>query len=121
VNSRVLIIDDDTSMRDVLQESLSRLGFDVVTAGSAGEAIDTLHSGEFETALDLFAQTYEQRYVLESMAVLDAMVGLALSQQLLQLNDEAMETAGRLAEFAQALNEGTIDDLILKLQKSEKT
>jgi LuxR family maltose regulon positive regulatory protein len=67
-------------------------------------ACSYLHSGEFETALDHFAQTYEQRYVLESMAALDAVVGMALSQQLLQLNDEAMETAGRLAEFARDLN-----------------
>ncbi|MGB5582232.1 MAG: LuxR C-terminal-related transcriptional regulator, partial [Gammaproteobacteria bacterium] len=59
---------------------------------------------ELETALGYFVQTYKQRYVLESMAALDALVGMALTQQLLQLDDEAMETAGRLAEFVQDLN-----------------
>ena len=67
-------------------------------------ACSYLHNGELETALGHFAQTYEQRYMLEPMAALDALVGMALTQQLLQLDDEAMETAGRLAEFAQDLN-----------------
>ncbi|MGB5276967.1 MAG: LuxR C-terminal-related transcriptional regulator, partial [Gammaproteobacteria bacterium] len=67
-------------------------------------ACSYLHNGELETALGHFAQTYEKRYVLEPMAALDALVGMALTQQLLQLDDEAMETAGRLAEFVQDLN-----------------
>ena len=68
-------------------------------------ACSHLHNGELETALGYFVQTYKQRYVLESMAALDALVGMALTQQLLQLDDEAMETAGLLAEFVQELKE----------------
>jgi LuxR family maltose regulon positive regulatory protein len=39
------------------------------------------------------------------MAAFDSLVGLALTQQLMHLDDEAMETVGRLEAFAQELDE----------------
>ncbi len=64
-----------------------------------------LHSGELEAAMHHFADAYELRYVLEPIAALDATVGLALTQQLMRLEDKAMQTATRLEQFAQELNE----------------
>jgi LuxR family maltose regulon positive regulatory protein len=63
-----------------------------------------LHKGELKAALPHFTSAYAQRYVLEPIAALDALVGLALTQQLMGLDDKATETAGQLAAFAQELN-----------------
>ena len=67
-------------------------------------ACSYMHTGEFKAALPHFASAYAQRYVLEPMAALDALVGLALTQQFMGLDDKATETAGLLAAFAQELN-----------------
>jgi LuxR family maltose regulon positive regulatory protein len=64
-----------------------------------------LHTGEFEAASRHFAHAVERRYVLEPMAAVDALAGLALAQQLMRLDNEAAETTRRLREFAQELNE----------------
>ncbi len=68
-------------------------------------ACSLLQAGELKSAMGHFAHVYEQRYVLEPVAALDGLVGLALTQQLMRLDNEAKETAGRLAQFAQELNE----------------
>jgi LuxR family maltose regulon positive regulatory protein len=64
-----------------------------------------LHTGEFQAASRHFAHAVERRYVLEPMAAVDALAGLALAQQLMRLDNEAAETTRRLQEFAQELNE----------------
>jgi LuxR family maltose regulon positive regulatory protein len=64
-----------------------------------------LHNGEFEAASLHFAQAVEMRYVLEPRAAVDALAGLALTQQLMQEPNDAAETAGRLQEFARELRE----------------
>jgi LuxR family maltose regulon positive regulatory protein len=64
-----------------------------------------LHTGEFEAASLHFAQAVEMRYVLEPRAAVDALAGLALTQQLMQEPDDAAETAGQLQEFARELHE----------------
>ena len=63
-----------------------------------------LHAGEFEAAMGHFADAEAKRYALEPMAALDALVGLALTQQLKGLNHDARETVGRLATFIHELN-----------------
>jgi LuxR family maltose regulon positive regulatory protein len=63
-----------------------------------------LHIGETETASRHFADAVERRYVLEPMAAVDALAGLALTQQLMRQDDEAAKTTVRLQEFAQELN-----------------
>jgi LuxR family maltose regulon positive regulatory protein len=64
-----------------------------------------LHVGELAAASRHFAHAVEQRYVLEPMAAVDALAGLALTQQLLRLDAAAEETAGQLQEFAQEQDE----------------
>jgi LuxR family maltose regulon positive regulatory protein len=64
-----------------------------------------LHTGEFETASRHFADAVERRYVLEPRAAVDAMAGLALTQQFLRLDNEVRETIVHLREFALELNE----------------
>ncbi len=41
-NSKILIVDDEESMRDILSMTLSDAGYDPVTATSAEEAIDIM-------------------------------------------------------------------------------
>ena len=64
-----------------------------------------LHTGEFEAASFHFAKAVELRYELEPRAAVDALAGLVLTQQFMQLEDEASESCQRLQEFALELNE----------------
>jgi len=63
-----------------------------------------LHTGELASAASHFDQAVALRYVLEPRAAVDALAGLALTQQLLRLDEKAAETVGQLHEFAQELN-----------------
>jgi LuxR family maltose regulon positive regulatory protein len=64
-----------------------------------------LHTGELEAASLSFAKAVELRYVLEPRAAVDALAGLALTQQLMRLDEKAAETCQGLQEFALELNE----------------
>ena len=68
-------------------------------------ACSHLHAGELDAATSHFADAAELRYVLEPRAAVDTLAGLALCQQLRQLENEADETTNLLQEFAQDLNE----------------
>ena len=68
-------------------------------------ACSHLHGGELEAASSHFAAAVELRYILESRTAVDAMAGLALSQQLRGRETEADETSKQLQEFARDLNE----------------
>ncbi len=69
------------------------------------QACGHLHGGELEAASNHFSAAVELRHVLEPRTAVDAMAGLALSQQLRGLETEADETSRQLQEFAQDLNE----------------
>ena len=69
------------------------------------QACSYLHAGEFEAASGHFADVAKLRYVLEPRAAVDALAGLALSQQLGQFEAEADETVELLQGFSQDLNE----------------
>ncbi len=69
------------------------------------QACSHLHAGELEAATSHFADAAELRYVLEPRAAVDTLAGLALCQQLRQLENEADETTNVLQEFARDLNE----------------
>ncbi len=64
-----------------------------------------LQTGEFEAASLHFTKVAELCYVLEPRAVVDALTGLVLSQQLMGLSDEAEKSCQRLQEFALELQE----------------
>ncbi len=67
-------------------------------------ACSHLHACELQAALSQFTTAYEQRYILDTMAVLDGLVGLALTRQLLGFNDDALETVGLLETFVDEQN-----------------
>jgi LuxR family maltose regulon positive regulatory protein len=64
-----------------------------------------LQAGELVAAAESFDQAVALRYVLEPRAAVDALAGLALTQQFLRLEEGAADTARRLKEFAQDLHE----------------
>ena len=64
-----------------------------------------LQTGELEAASLHFAQAAEMCYVLEPRGAVDALAGLVLTQQLMGLDDEAVESCRRLQEFASELYE----------------
>jgi LuxR family maltose regulon positive regulatory protein len=66
-------------------------------------AFGYLHAGKLEAALPHFVQVDELRYVMEPRAMIDALAGLALTQQLLQREVEAEKSIQRLQEFAREL------------------
>jgi len=68
-------------------------------------AFGYLHAGKLEAALSHFVQVDELRYVMEPRAAIDALAGLALTQQFLQREVEAEKSIQRLQEFARELNE----------------
>jgi len=51
MRSQILVVDDDASMRDVLVESLSKIGFDAFSAGSGGEAIEFLGGNDVDAVV----------------------------------------------------------------------
>lgn len=51
VRSRVLVVDDEASLRQVIVRNLEMRGYEVVGAGTAMEALDALGTGEFDLML----------------------------------------------------------------------
>ena len=63
-------------------------------------ACSHLHTGELEAASQYFEQASKLQYVLEPRAAVDALAGLALTQQLMGLTDKATDSCLRLELFA---------------------
>ena len=59
-----------------------------------------LHTGNFDDAVFHFAAAAQHRYVLDTGALLDAHAGIALSYQLMQQDDAAVQAMKRLIELA---------------------
>jgi two-component system cell cycle response regulator CpdR len=49
--ARILLAEDDTSMREYLQRALQRVGYDVDAVGCGTEAIPLLEAGRYELLL----------------------------------------------------------------------
>ena len=49
--ARILLAEDDTSMREYLQRALQRVGYDVVAVGCGTEAMPLLESEQFDLLL----------------------------------------------------------------------
>src|SRR3569833_3104032 len=49
--ARILLAEDDTSMREYLQRALQRVGYEVQAVGCGTEAMPLLHSEQFDLLL----------------------------------------------------------------------
>jgi CheY-like chemotaxis protein len=50
-NTRILVVDDDEGIRDIISTALSGIGYDVVTASRGTEALNLLPKGSFALVL----------------------------------------------------------------------
>jgi LuxR family maltose regulon positive regulatory protein len=64
-----------------------------------------LHAAELEDAADQFERAVGMRYLLEPLAAVDAMSGLALASELIGHHDQATRVCDQLVGFAQELDE----------------
>ena len=64
-----------------------------------------LHANELEEAIQPFTFAAQQRYFIDTVALIDALAGLSLTQQLMGEVDEAARTMEQLMRLAQELNE----------------
>ena len=71
--ARLLVVDDESSIRLLFSQELGEEGYEVVTAASAAEAVDRLQEGEFdlvlldiklknESGLDLLQKIVKERH-----------------------------------------------------------
>ncbi|GFE57449.1 response regulator [Geobacter sp. AOG1] len=71
--ARLLVVDDESSIRLLYSQELADAGYDVVTAGNAAEAVAQLEGGEFdlvvldiklknESGLDLLQKIVKERH-----------------------------------------------------------
>ena len=63
------------------------------------------HQYDLHRALHKFAEALRLRHVLDPRAVIDAMAGLALTQQMLQRSDDADRTMQMMVKFIHALDD----------------
>lgn len=64
-----------------------------------------LHAYHLQEAAHAFAAAAQYRYTLDTAALIDAMAGLALAQQLMGEAEKASKTIERLLELAEEINE----------------
>ena len=69
------------------------------------EACADLQSNKLEQASRLFSEAVGHRYILHTRGAIDAVAGLALTQQLLGQQDRVRETCDLMVEFARELEE----------------
>ncbi len=73
--SRILVVDDESSIRLLYSHELADEGYEVITAATAGEAVEKLHKEEFdlilldiklknESGLDLLQRIVKERHNL---------------------------------------------------------
>lgn len=72
MSKRVLVIDDDEDIREVLEALIARWGYDVASAGSGKQALETLRSDSEPPDLVLLDLTMPD---MDGWAVHEAMLG----------------------------------------------
>jgi CheY-like chemotaxis protein len=66
--SRVLVVDDDPAIREMLEDVLTEEGYDVVTARDGVEALEVLErGGDYLVLLDLMMPRLDGRGVIRSL------------------------------------------------------
>lgn len=68
-------------------------------------ACSYFHANELESALEHFTVVVRQRYILHTRAAVDAIAGMALTQQFLQRHEEASASQALLETFALELGD----------------
>lgn len=88
---RVLVVDDEEPVRLMLREGLSRMGYDVDTAGDGVEALDRFEPGRYAVVLtDLMMPTMGGWELSSRLRAIEAALPIiVLSAYAVTLEDEA--------------------------------
>ena len=119
MQNRVLIIDDDESMREVLQEALSQRNFEVTSRGSADEALRLLTEHEIDVVVTDFN--------------MPTMTGVELCRRIIANREDlpviVMTAFGSMETSVAAIRAGAydfvtkpleIDDLVMTIERALK-
>lgn len=117
---RLLITDDDRSMRQTLADAMSSCGFDIATAGDGEEAIKLFDSGEVHLVIVDFHMPRLSgleviRYVRSRNAQMPCILMSAELSEAVRREAEQMRTCGifdkplRLASLRQTVRQSLLD------------
>ncbi|MEM7588875.1 MAG: sigma-54 dependent transcriptional regulator [Myxococcota bacterium] len=116
VTNRILIVDDEASLRTVLSALLRKEGFDVTAVGSAKEALDLLQNSQHSTQHDPFD-------VLIADLRMPEMDGMQLLQKTTQQYPDLpviiLTAHGTVDIAVQALKQGAFDFLTKPYEREE--
>ena len=118
-NIRVLIVDDDTSLRSFLAERLSHGDFDAVPIGSARESLKVLAESDYDVVLlDITMPDMSGLEVLEQIRKLEdpPEVVMLTADTSLQTGIEAM----RLGAYHYLTKPATLDEMEAVLRKAHE-
>ena len=118
-NIRILIVDDDTSLRTFLAERLSRGDFDAVPIGSARESIKILAESDYDVVLlDITMPDMSGLEVLEQIRKLEdpPEVVMLTADASLQTGIEAM----RLGAYHYLTKPASLDEMEAVLRKAHE-
>ncbi|MCK4764089.1 MAG: sigma-54-dependent Fis family transcriptional regulator [Candidatus Aminicenantes bacterium] len=116
-NSRILVVDDDASVRDMLSIVLKRAGYDVVCAESGESALNTLKKESFELVIsDIKMPGVSGIELLKKIKSIDAELPVIMITAFASANDavEAMKL-GAADYITKPFN---IDELKLIIERS---
>ncbi|MCA9764184.1 MAG: sigma-54-dependent Fis family transcriptional regulator [Gemmatimonadetes bacterium] len=98
---RLLVVDDEESIRDILAQVLGYEGYEVITAGSGGEALHHYHEGPFDLVLlDVKMQGIDGLDTLAQLRDLDPDVRVVM-----------ISGHGSIGTAVQAVKDGAFDFL----------
>ena len=101
VMGRLLVVDDEESIRDILAQVLGYEGYEVITAGSGGEALHHYHEGPFDLVLlDVKMQGIDGLDTLAQLRDLDPDVRVVM-----------ISGHGSIGTAVQAVKDGAFDFL----------
>ncbi|MEM7402516.1 MAG: sigma-54 dependent transcriptional regulator [Myxococcota bacterium] len=116
VGNRVLIVDDESSLRTVLSALLRKEGFDITAVGSAQEALDVLQNSQNSAQAEPFD-------VLIADLRMPEMDGMQLLQKTAQQYPDLpviiLTAHGTVDTAVQALKEGAFDFLTKPYEREE--
>jgi DNA-binding NtrC family response regulator len=118
-NTRVLIVDDDSSLRSFLAERLSRGDFDAVPIGSARESLKILQESDYDVVLlDISMPDMSGLEALEQIRKLEdpPEVVMLTADSSLQTGIEAM----RLGAYHYLTKPATLDEMEAVLSKAHE-
>lgn len=85
---KILVVDDDDGVRELLEEFLQKTGYKVITAGSGEEALNKMKEGPAIVLLDIMMPD------MDGLMVLDRIKQMAPSTEVIMVTGLAQQAVG---------------------------